>query len=308
MDDLVASTTSLATSRMRAVHARLDPQPILLDPWGDQLVPAALLVASLNPASTQSNVTTDDASDDALATITDDFLRASPAYTNVITRSRYTEDALGAAIARGVRQYVLIGAGFDSYALRRPEQAKDLQVFEVDHPATQALKKQRLAECDITVEAGVHFVAANLASEQLDEALSKSSFDRVQPTFFSWLGVTMYLTRASNMAALKSIVDISAPGSELVFSYIDQKLFQPEGAAAAALFAELEQTVKSVGEPFVSGFHPAELANDIRHLGLELVEDLNDFQLVDRYDPAGVNGLKPADRSHIARVMVRGGG
>jgi len=306
MEDLVASTTSLATSRMRAVHTRRDPEPILLDPWGDRLVPATLLVASLNPGDSQPRSAPGDVSEDVLASITDDYLRASPAYTNVITRSRYTEDALSAAIARGVRQYVLIGAGFDSYALRRPAQAKELQVFEVDHPATQALKKQRLAECGITLEAGVHFVAADLAREQLDAALSKTSFNKAQPTFFSWLGVTMYLTRAANMAALNSIVACSAPGSELVFSYIDQKLFQPEGVAAAALFAELEQTVKSVGEPFVSGFHPADLADDICHLGLELVEDLNDFQLVERYDPAGVNGLKPADRSHIARVLVRG--
>jgi O-methyltransferase involved in polyketide biosynthesis len=116
----------------------------------------------------------------------------------------------------------------------------------------------------------------------------------------------MYLTRAANMAAFKSIVACSAPGSELVFTYIDQKMFEPDGAAAAALFAELEQAVKSVGEPFISGFHPAHLANEIRHLGLELVEDMNEFQLVERYDSAGVNGLKPADRSHIARVLVRG--
>ena len=108
------------------------------------------------------------------------------------------------------------------------------------------------------------------------------------------------------MAALKSIAECSAPGSQLVFSYIDQKMFQPEGSATAALFAELEQTVQAVGEPFVSGFHPATLGDDIRDLGLELEEDLNDFQLVARYDPAGVNGLKPTDRSHIARVCVRG--
>ncbi len=307
MEDQVASTTSLATSRMRAIHTRRDPQPILYDPWGDRLVPATLLVASFSPPGAQSNsASTSENSEDALETITDDFLRASPAYTNVITRSRYTEDALSEALARGVRQYVLIGAGFDSYALRRPAQAKDLQVFEVDHPATQALKKQRIAECGIAVEAGVYFVAADLAKEGLDAALSKTAFSTSAPTFFSWLGVTMYLTRVANMAALKSIVDCSAPGSELVFSYIDQKLFEPQGAAEAALFEELEQTVKSVGEPFVSGFHPAHLANDIRHLGLELMEDLNDFQLVERYDSAGVNGLKPTDRSHIARVLVRG--
>ncbi len=86
MEDLVASTTSLATSRMRAVHARRDPQPILLDPWGDRLVPATLLVASLNPQGSQSNSAPDDVSEDALASITDDYLRASPAYTNVITQ------------------------------------------------------------------------------------------------------------------------------------------------------------------------------------------------------------------------------
>ncbi len=309
MEDQVASTTSLGVSRMRAIHTRRDPQPILHDPWGDRLVPVPLLMAMLNSAGAQSHSAIAGAdSDAALARITDVILRASPAYTNVITRSRYTEDALGAALAQGIRQYVLIGAGFDSYALRRPPQAEDLQVFEVDHPATQELKKRRIAECGITVEAGVHFVATDLAREALDTALSRTSFNRAAPTFFSWLGVTMYLTRAANMSALKSIVDCSAAGSELVFSYIDQKLFEPRGSAEASLFADLAQAVSAVGEPFISGFHPAHLANEIRHLGLELVEDLNDFQLVERYDPAGVNGLKAVDRSHIARVLVCGEG
>jgi O-methyltransferase involved in polyketide biosynthesis len=114
----------------------------------------------------------------------------------------------------------------------------------------------------------------------------------------------MYLSREANMAALESIAACGAPGSQLVFSYIDQKMFQPEGAATASLFAGLEQAVKAVGEPFVCGFHPAALADDMRDLGLELEEDLNDFQLVARYDPAGVNSLKPTDRSHIASVRV----
>jgi methyltransferase (TIGR00027 family) len=299
MQDGVASTTSLATSRMRAIHTRCDPEPILHDPWGDQLVPAALFMASLNRDTSVHP-------DDALASIVDDYLRASPAYTNVIVRSRYTEDTLGAALAGGVRQYVLLGAGFDSYALRRPTQARDLQVFEIDHPATQALKKQRIAECGIAVAAGVHFVAADLAREGLDAVLSRTPFDPAQPAFFSWLGVTMYLTRAANMATLNSIAACSAPGSELVFSYIDQKMFEPRDSATAVKFAELGQAVKSLGEPFVSGFHPATLGNDIQGLGLDLEEDLSEFQLVARYDPAGVNRLKPTERSHVARVRVRG--
>jgi methyltransferase (TIGR00027 family) len=303
MEDRVASTTSLATSRMRAVHTRRDPQPILHDPWGDRLVPAALLVASMSP---KSNGDVSEISAEVLADIADDFLRASPAYTNVIARSRYAEDALGTAIARGVRQYVLIGAGFDSYALRRPAEAKDVQVFEIDHPATQALKRQRIAECGITLEGGVHFGAADLAKEGLDAALSRTSFNRTAPAFFSWLGVTPYLTREANMATLRNIAECGAPGSQLVFSYTDQKMFESAGATDAAQYEELKQAVKALGEPFVSGFHPAELAQDISALGLALEEDLNDIQLVERYDPAGKNGLKPAGRSHIARVRVLG--
>jgi len=284
---------------MRAIHARCDPAPILYDSWGDQLVPATLLLAALN----RDNNAMPDAT---LAGIVDDYLRASPAYTNVIARSRYTEDALGAAVDRGVRQYVLIGAGFDSYALRRPVQARDVQVFEVDHPATQTLKKRRIAQCGISLAAGVHFVAADLAREALDAVLLRTSFDSSAPAFFSWLGVTMYMTREANMAALESIAACGAPGSELVFSYIDQKMFEPGGSATADMFGEMEQTVKSLGEPWVSGFHPAALGDDIRALGLDLEEDLDEFALVARYDPAGVNRLKPTHRSHIARVRVRG--
>jgi methyltransferase (TIGR00027 family) len=303
MEDRVASRTALATSRMRAIHTRRDPQPIINDPWGDRLAPASLLADS---RTLESNAQVHEVAEDVLADIVDDYLCASPAYTNVIARSRYTEDALNAAIARGVRQYVLIGAGFDSYALRRPVEAKDLQVFEVDHPATQTLKKQRIAACGITLDDGVHFIAADLARESLGDALSKTSFHMAEPAFFSWLGVTMYLTREANMATLRNIAECSAPGSQLVFSYTDQRMFESGGSTDAAQYEELKQAVKALGEPFVSGFHPAELAQDISALGLVLEEDLSDIQLIERYDPTGKNGLKPAGRSHIARVRVPG--
>jgi methyltransferase (TIGR00027 family) len=306
MEDLVASRTALATSRMRAIHARCDPQPILNDPWGDSLVPASLLVASASTGTRESSRVASESSEDVLANIADDYLRSSTAYTNVIARSRYTEDALAAAIAAGVRQYVLIGAGFDSYALRRPAGAGDLQVIEIDHPATQSLKKLRIAECGISLDDSVDFVAADLAREGLGEALSRSSFNRAEPAFFSWLGVTMYLTRAANLATLRSAADCSATGSQLVFSYVDQKLFEPGGSAQAAVFRELEESVKALGEPFISGFHPDTLAQEISVLGLALEEDLDEFQMVERYDPAGLNGLTPSRRSHVARVRVRG--
>ena len=118
----------------------------------------------------------------------DAAIRAHPAFPNVVLRARYTEDALHSAIRRGVNQYVILGAGFDSYALRVPSEYQDLQVFEIDHPATQALKQQSIAECDMQLTNSVHFLAADLAREELGDVLDRSAFDASQPAFFSWLG------------------------------------------------------------------------------------------------------------------------
>jgi methyltransferase (TIGR00027 family) len=242
-----------------------------------------------------------------LAAISDEFMRSNPAYTNVIVRACYTEHALHAAIARGVRQYVLIGAGFDSYLLRQPPAASAVTIIEIDHPATQTLKRQRLRECGLVAPDNVQFVAADLAVDGLEATLARSKFDSTQPAFFAWLGVTMYLTREANMATLGAIARCSCAGSELVFSYIDQKMFEPERAVQAAIFDDLQETVRSLGEPFISGFTPATLAQELSAVGLVLEEDVSEFDMVERFDPAGVNGLKPADRSHVARVRVGSG-
>ena len=307
MEDLVASVTAMSTARMRGIHTRSDPEPVFNDPWGDRLVPASMLVSAIAQRDPGSASAFESLSDDEIAALSDDFLRSSPAFTNVIVRARYTEDALTAAIARGVRQYVLIGAGFDTYALRVPPEAGKVTVIEIDHPATQTLKQRRIGECDLSVPDNVHFVTADLAKESLDAVLEKSMFNPAEPAFFAWLGVTMYLSRDANMTTLTSIAQSSAAGSELVFSYIDQKWFEPEGTSQSAPFEDLERTVKSFGEPFISGFHPTSLSSELGDVGLDLVEDVNEFQLVERYDPAGVNALKPADRSHVARARVRTG-
>src|ERR1700734_2445640 len=117
VEKLTASRTALATSLMRAAHTRLDPHPLIDDPWGDRLVPESVR-----------------------GVMADAALLQSPAYSNVITRTRYAEDALQNAVEGGATQYVLIGAGFDSFALRRPSFAAALQIFEIDFPSTQALK------------------------------------------------------------------------------------------------------------------------------------------------------------------------
>jgi methyltransferase (TIGR00027 family) len=308
MEPLTASRTALVTSLMRALHTRADPHPIISDPWGDRLVPEAVLERVRATARSALSSGAVAGSETASNLIVDRWLRASVAYAGVITRSRYAEDALHAAVARGVRQYVLIGAGFDSYALRTPPEARDVEIFEVDHPATQGLKRQRIVECGVSLRDPVHFLAADLSKERLGDVLSGSCFNSAAPAFFSWLGVTMYLTREANVASLRAIARASAPGSELVFTYLDEAAFRDESDSAPPSVAALRRSVESIGEPFLSGFEPEALARDLRGVGFELEEDLDDFQTAQRYDPRGLNGLQPAGQSRIARARVMDAG
>jgi methyltransferase (TIGR00027 family) len=213
MEKPAASRTALMTSLMRAAHTRLDPHPLISDPWGDRLVPESAKRAVA-------------ASDDVL----DAALMGSLSYENVVMRTRYAEDALKTAVSNGVRQYVLIGAGFDSFSLRLPSFSANLQIFELDFPATQQLKIERIAACEIALPDRVHFIAADLSEESVAAALARSSFQTDQLTFFSWLGVTMYLTREANLATLRSIASCSPAGSEVVFTYLDERVFQAQSA------------------------------------------------------------------------------
>ncbi|MGJ7607540.1 class I SAM-dependent methyltransferase [Variovorax sp. LT1R20] len=302
MEPSKASQTALVTSLMRALHTRSDPAPLLDDPWGDRLVPEAVqaglrerAMARLDPALR---------AEAAPARVLDAAMRANAAYPGVILRSRYTEDMLEAAVARGITQYVLIGAGFDSFLCRRPAWAEGLQIYEVDHPATQQLKRERLQHCGIAESDAVHFVAADLSEETLQSALARSSFDPAQPSFFSWLGVTVYLTREANLATLRAIASIAPAGSELVFTYIDEAALQP-GHVGTEGFRKLRSDVSGVGEAFLSGFDPAALGALLLETGLVLTEDLDGEETVARYDAEGVNGLQRAGAGHIAHARVR---
>ena len=303
MKDTTASMTAMGVALMRSLHTRIDPKPLINDHWGEQLVPDWVQDAMASRIPQQDGSTTGEPPPQA---VRDSVMRAHPAFSNVVLRARYTEDALHDAIRRGVSQYVILGAGFDSYALRVPVEGRDLQIFEIDHPATQALKQQRIAECDVQLPDSVHFLAADLAAEELADVLGRSAFSPSQPAFFSWLGVTMYLTREANMATLAAIANCSAPDSEVVFSYVDQQYFEQASGREAEIFAQLQEAVSSMDEPFQSGFNPLELAGDLANTGLLLEEDIDDVALQQRYDPDDLNGFKSAARSHIGRARVKG--
>jgi methyltransferase (TIGR00027 family) len=300
MDNLTASRTALATSLMRAAHTRLDPNPLIDDPWGDRLVPDAArdmfrqaALARMDAAARSKALASPDAT-------VDEALLRSVAYPSVITRTRFTEDALQLAVGRGIRQYVLIGAGFDSFALRRPAFAVDLEIFEIDVPATQTLKIERIEACGMALPDSVHFIAADLSRETVAAALARSAFRADELTFFSWLGVTMYLTRDANLDTLRSIATCAPVASELVFTYIDERRFDARPAA----FVELEARVAALGEPFLSGFDPGTLALELKSCGLQLLEDLDGGEVAAKYGRMHENSLGPPSFSHVALAQV----
>jgi methyltransferase (TIGR00027 family) len=277
MDEPVASSTALATALMRSLHSRLNAHPLIDDRWGERLVP-----------------------EEARLRFDEQTLLGSPAFPNVITRTRYAEDALQAAMTRGVRQYALIGAGFDSYCLRRPKFADHLEIYEIDHPATQALKIRRIRACGVSLPVSVHFLPADLSKQSLAEVLANSPFDSRLPCFFSWLGVTMYLTKEANLATLRALAACSAPGSELVFTYVDAARLRSPSPA----FDAMQRRVSAKGEPFLSGFDPGSLAVEIARCGLQLVEDLSGQEALERYGRTQDASLARPSSSHIALARV----
>ena len=299
------SRTALMASLMRALHSRSDPSPILDDPWGDRLV-----AQSERETMNQRHLARLDPDERARASaaptaLLDEVLRTSAGYPGVIIRSRYAEDRLREATIAGVRQYVLIGAGFDSFALRRPDFAAGLDIFEIDHPATQSFKLERIRECGISLPPSVHFIAADLANEGLEAALARSAFRKDEAAFFSWLGVTSYLTREANLQTLRAVAKCGYLGSELVFTYVDQIEFAPGGLRSPD--HPYAQAVAKVGEPYVSGFDPKEIAHDLKRVGLELVEDLDGTAMAERYARSGGNILRPSAGQHIVCARVATG-
>ena len=212
----------------------------------------------------------------------------------LVARSRVAEEALDAAIARGVRQYVVLGAGLDTFALRNPYPASLLRVFEVDHPATQAWKRAQLSAAGIPLPDSLTFVPLDFETQTLAAALRAAGLQSDQPAFFSWLGVTMYLTHDAVMATLRYVASSAPERSAIVFDYVVPLAsvgLIPRLAARALLLR-----LAAAGEPWKAFFDPPVLTAELRALGFVHTEDLSPEELNarffrDRWDDLQVAGL-----------------
>jgi len=259
------SRTALMIARQRAAHQVLDHGSILNDPFAMKILREdeedVLQFANKHP----------------LASIGRLFTAA---------RSRIAEDALSRAVERGVRQIVILGAGLDTFALRNPHAG--LEIYEVDHPATQAWKLERLAEAQIALPPWLIFVAVDFEREDVGEKLVAAGFQQNAPAFFTWLGVVPYLTENAIGRALDYMSSIQ--NSEVVFDYMEppeafsEELRQLEKARAEQL--------EKIGERSNTRFEPADIAAILRSHRFSDLEDINFQEIASRFGPA-VQGLAP---------------
>jgi methyltransferase (TIGR00027 family) len=197
----------------------------------------------------------------------------------IAARSRFSEDTLAKAVSRGVRQAVILGAGLDTFSLRNPHADQGLRVFEVDYPATQLWKQARLQQAGLAMPASLTFAPIDFERQSLSDGLTAAGFRPDRPAYFQWLGVVPYLTREAIVSTLDFVAGI--PGSEVVFDYTEPFAnFSPEVRANAAAIAA---RAASVGEPWLSLFHPAEMAALLGDRGFARIEDISRADVAERY-------------------------
>lgn len=220
----------------------------------------------------------------------------------MVARSRFAEEALAKAVRHGVHQYVVLGAGLDTFAYRNPFPAGTLRVFEVDHPATQAWKREKLAKAGIPVPADVTYVPVDFERRTLAEGLAGAGFDPNAPAFFSWLGVVMYLSEEAIATTFRYIAARPA-GSGLALDY--------SMPAASLSWVEriirwsMARRVAKAGEPFRSFFTPATMRALLERAGLKPVEDLGPPEMNARYFRDRTDGLRTEGRSfHVVSAEV----
>jgi methyltransferase (TIGR00027 family) len=225
-----------------------------------------------------------------------------PFRASILARARFIEDLLEERVAHGVGQYVLLGAGLDTFAQRRRELADRLVVFEIDQPATQAWKQQRLIELGFGVPPFLRFVPVDFeAGDEWWERLARAGFDSRQPAFVASAGVSMYLTEEAIETTMRQVASF-APGSTLVMSFmlpIDQ--LDPEVRSAVERAAAGAQ---ADGTPFISFFTPERMLTLARDAGFKAVQHVSAAMLTQRYFAGRTDGLRPPNNSEELLVAT----
>ena len=284
MPDHHATTTAFSTLFIRGVHQLLDAHPLILDdPVALQLLGDPVIRKILENAGHHRTP------------------EATALRSHIVLRSRFAEDCLHAAAQRGVAQYVILGAGFDTFAFRQPAWARTLNIIEVDQLKSQALKIAQIQKAGLFIPANLKFVGVDFECESLHSGLLRQDVSLTVPTFFSWLGVTMYLRESAMDAVLETIAGFPAQ-SEVVFTFTHPKEMHDD--REAHFHSSLSRAVSGRGEPFVSYFAPSQIEAKLKRAGFRSVFFLSGEEAENKYFLNRPRDLYVSKRSSIVRASV----
>ena len=274
-----ASETALRVAQARAVHQLLDEPIVFEDPLALRIL-GAETEAALREDPFEHN---------------DPIQRAMRA--GIVVRALCAEDELARAVAAGVRQYVILGAGLDTFAYRNPY--PELRVFEVDHPSTQQWKRRCLEEATIAPPSTLTYVPIDFEHQELPRCLAAAGFRSDRPACFSWLGVTMYLTEAAILETLRYVAGLPRDSSITFDFLVTPAVMNPIERAASEIIG---QRISAMGEPWVSAFEPAVLQRKTLDQGFRDSRFLDGPELNRRYFHRRKDGLHTNVRIICASV------
>ncbi|HEX4145834.1 MAG TPA: class I SAM-dependent methyltransferase [Pirellulales bacterium] len=279
---MAADSTAVRVALWRAMHVEVDPPPHVLE---DEI---GLRLADpdegwrgrpdMDPQNTK-------------------LFRAS-----IVARARFIEDLVIEQAGRGVRQYVILGAGLDTFAQRRPEIASRLTVFEVDRPGPQAWKRQRLIELGFGIPEWLRLVPVDFeAGKSWIDQLATAGFGASQPAVVASTGVSMYLTREAIAATMRQIASL-APGSQLAMTFLRPlELADPEDQFGWQM---AEKGARASGTPFISFFSPAEILDLAREAGFSEAQHISAAAIAERYFAGRTDGLRPSTSEELLVATV----
>ena len=276
MDERPPSKTAFEVAVLRALHQRIETPKVFDDPYAIRILGSK--------------------GEEVIAAAASNAARTARLRAGVVARSRIAEDTVAQAVSRGVRQYVLLGAGLDTYAYRNT--VPDLRIFEVDQPATQAWKRALAHDAALAPPPGLAYAAVEFGRHALDEALRVAGFRFDRPAVFAALGVVPYVAQSDFVATLRIVA--SVPDAEIVFDYPEP--FVAAAPPVRAAYEAITKRASASGEPWISFFTPDEIGGELRGLGFLEISDLGTVELNARYFGGRSDGFVAAPLIHILQA------
>ena len=300
-----SSLTSLISAFGRAYHSKYDTPQIFDDFIARDLITQKEfsdirenMIKGIQFFNKEIAKKFEDHPDEILKWITQVQLSPTP-----LARAAYCENVLFHEMLLGMKQYVILGAGLDTFCFRHPELNDSLEIFEVDYPATQDFKKIRLANANYQIPDNLHFVSMDFTKEFTVQNLVEECFIPNRKTFFSFLGVSYYLTKEENANLINKLFTKVPSGSSIVFDYADDKLFEEKGMSNRV--QNMVQMASASGEPMKSCFTYDEMEKMLENSGLLIYEHLSPVTINNQFFRNRTDYLSAFETIHYIHAVKK---